>query len=63
MTQTIKIQIRSIYGNETIYPACPASLLFARIAGTKTLTNQALRDIRALGYEIVVEHPAVRFAA
>ncbi len=59
----ITIQIRTIYGNETIYPACPRSVIFARLCGTKTLTAQALRDIRALGYEIEVEHPAIRFAA
>lgn len=59
----ITVQIRTVYGNETIYPACPKAVLFARIAGTKTLTTETLRLIRSLGYEIEVEAPRVSFAA
>lgn len=56
----ITIRVRSIYGIETIYPACHAAQLFAKIAGTKTLTPHALRDIAALGYQINVEHEQPR---
>ena len=51
----ITVRVKSNYGIETVYPACPAAELFARIAGTKTLTSHALRDIQALGYQIEVE--------
>lgn len=51
----ITVRIKNVYGIETVYPACPAAELFARIAGTKTLTSHALRDIQALGYQIDVE--------
>lgn len=51
----ITVRIRSVYGLQTIYPACPAAELFAKIAGTKTLTPHALRDIAALGYQINVK--------
>lgn len=51
----ITVRVQSNYGIETVYPACPAAKLFARIAGTKTLTSHALRDIQALGYAIEVE--------
>jgi hypothetical protein len=54
----ITVKIKSVYGLETVYPACPAAEIFARIAGTKTLTSHALRDIRALGYEIAVKTDA-----
>jgi hypothetical protein len=54
----IQIEIRSVYGNETIYPACDKARAFASIAGTKTLTRRALQDIQALGFEIVVEQAA-----
>ena len=37
-----------------------AAELFARIAGTKTLTAHALRDIAALGYTIEVFSPPPR---
>jgi hypothetical protein len=63
MTQTIKIQIRSIYGVDTVYPACPAAVAFASIAGTKTLTHRILCLIEGMGYAIVVEAPAYRRAA
>jgi hypothetical protein len=48
----IEVQTRNIYGNRVIYPHCDTARQFARIAGTKTLTPDAIRKIRALGYEI-----------
>ena len=63
MGNTIKISVKNVYGRETIYPACKQSAFFAALAGTKTLTEDALRLIRAAGYEITVEAPALRFAA
>lgn len=56
----ITVRIKSVYGIETVYPACEQSKLFARIAGTKTLTTHALRDIRLLGYEIEAEREEPR---
>ena len=63
MHQTITVQVRQVYGNETIYPACKVSVFFAALAGTKTLTQDALRLIRAQGIEIEVEAPRLRFVA
>lgn len=60
MPKQIKVQIRNVYGNETIYPACPDAVAFANIAGTKTLTSDTLRQIKRLGYAIVVECPTLR---
>lgn len=56
----ITIRVRSVYGIETIYPVCHAAELFAKIAGTKTITPHALRDIAALGYQINVEQEQPR---
>lgn len=53
--QQVTIEIRQVYGNESIYPVCDNAKLFASIAGTKTLTPAALKCIKALGYEIVVK--------
>ena len=55
----ITISIRSVYGAQTIYPACPQAALFARIAGTKTLTPAALDLIEQLGFTVQVEAPQV----
>lgn len=60
MTKQISVTIRQVYGNETIYPACRTSAFFAALAGTKTLTDDALRLIAANGYEIVAVAVAPR---
>lgn len=59
---TIKVQIKSVYGRDTVYPACSDAARFAAIAGTKTLSDGVLRLIRDLGYEIAVVHPTVTIA-
>jgi len=53
---TITVTVRRVYGNPVIYPACEQARNFARIAGTKTLTLDTLRNIRALGYTITERH-------
>jgi hypothetical protein len=63
MSKTITVQIRSVYGRETVYPACPDAVRFAELAGAMTLTPKSLRLIEALGYTIEVEAPAIRRAA
>mgnify|MGYP003632645911 CR=1 FL=1 len=51
----IVVKTKSVYGNALIYPVCPKAKLFARIAGSKTLTSYTIRKIYELGYEIAVE--------
>jgi len=63
MANKITISIRQVYGNETIYPACPHSAFLCALAKTKTITPEMLRLIRAQGYQIEVETPRIRFAA
>ena len=48
----IRVQIRSVYGVENVYPVCDNAQCFARIARTKTLTVDTLAQIKALGYAI-----------
>ena len=50
----IQIEIKNHYGNTMYYPACTKSRLLARLAGTKTLTREALRTIQELGYQVSV---------
>jgi hypothetical protein len=52
MKPQIMVIVRKVYGNPVIYPACDQSRTFAQLAGTKTLTLQSLKKIKALGYEI-----------
>ena len=51
----ITVEIKTVYGNKSVYPACETSKLFASIAGAKTLTSNVIRDIRALGYTVEVK--------
>lgn len=53
----IKIKIKSVYGNDVIYPVCSDARLFSELAGTKTLTKQAIYVIKNLGYTVTVEAP------
>lgn len=48
----IYVEIKNVYGNETIYPACQQSKFLAELAGHKTLTNRDIDTIKKLGYEI-----------
>lgn len=51
---TIQIEVRNVYGKETIYPANETAKTFARIAGTKTLLRDTLRLAQSLGYTVEV---------
>ena len=53
MDKQITIEIKDVYGQLKYYPVCKDALLFASIAGTKTLSEVNLRRIVELGYEIV----------
>jgi hypothetical protein len=50
----ITVQVRSVYGNDLVYPADDAALLFARLVGAKTFNAAQLGTIRALGYAVHV---------
>lgn len=48
----VKVEVRNVYGNATIYPANAAAERFAAIAGKKTLSNADLMNIQALGFKV-----------
>jgi hypothetical protein len=54
---TITVDRRDQYGSTVYHPACPAAQTFAAIAKTKTLTAQALAQIKTLGYAVTVTNP------
>lgn len=49
----VQVEVRSVYGNELIYPANFEAERFAAIAGTKTLTNVQLAYAEQLGFLVV----------
>ena len=50
--KTILIRRDKNYGKWTAYPACKNAEIFAKIAGTRTLTLETRNLIEQLGYEI-----------
>lgn len=50
----IQVQIKQVYGKDTIYPICDNAKKFAALLGTKTITFKALQGIKSLGYSIEV---------
>ena len=53
-TFSIKVYVKNNYGTKTVYPKCSKATLFARMAGTKTLTADTLGLITKLGYDISI---------
>jgi hypothetical protein len=56
--RVIEIEVRTVYGNTTIYPVNKAANLLAEIAGTKTLTNKTLALAERMGFAIKEVTPA-----
>ena len=49
------VEIKNVYGNETIYPSCETSKILVELTGKKTLTPQTIATIKKLGYTIEVK--------
>ena len=52
MQTTLQITIKSVYGRETIYPVCDQAKRLAALVGTKTLTQQTIRDAMGMGFKV-----------
>ena len=48
----ITIKFKDVYGNRLVYPVCDNAQHFAKIAGTKTLSDSVLKTIISMGYDI-----------
>jgi hypothetical protein len=53
-----------VFGVEKIYPACESAEGFCKLIGRKTLTEENVRQIKTLGYEVQVQssHPATLYS-
>ena len=50
----VNVKRREVYGVEKFYPIGCNAFIFAKLAGTKTLTPQAIEAIKELGYTVEV---------
>lgn len=51
-TKNINVEIKTVYGNELIYPLCDQAKLFAELANSKTLTLRHIALIKQMGYTV-----------
>ena len=56
----IIVEVKQVYGNETIYPICETAKIFASMVQHKTLTARVITDIIKLGYTIEVKAPNLK---
>ena len=60
MNKTIIVRIKSVYGENKVYPVCREAETFAKLAGTKTLTMSTIKLIKDLGYTVSVQSDAIQ---
>ena len=51
-SKEITVRVKDVYGVTKYYPDCLDAKVFAKIAGTTTLTEVTLRRIMELGYKV-----------
>jgi hypothetical protein len=44
-----------VYGVTKFYPVCERSQIFAKIAGTVTLTKETIKHIKSLDYAVIIK--------
>ena len=50
----IYVELKQVYGKDTIYPYCESTKTFCDMLGQTTLTEQDIRLIKSLGYQVHV---------
>jgi|FreactTroBogLake_1042271.scaffolds.fasta_scaffold04645_3 hypothetical protein len=53
MNKTIKVEVKQVYGNERIYPACDTSNKFIKLTQSKTFNRNDINVIKSLGYDVI----------
>ena len=53
----ITVRITNNYGQRAVYPVCDTAHKLAALIGTKTFTDRAIEQIKALGYTFQVQQP------
>jgi hypothetical protein len=51
----ITVKLKSVYGNDLIYPVCDKATLLASLTGKKTFTDESIKTIKNLGYTVTVQ--------
>lgn len=59
-TLFISVMIKNVYGVSKIYPVGETAQGFCDLLGQKTLTEQDIQKIKALGYKVLVQPSDVK---
>lgn len=59
MEKLVQVTIKNVYGEERIYPANEAAILFAQMVKQKSLTRHDIDFIKRLGFVVEVVQPRV----
>jgi hypothetical protein len=52
----ILVTIRTVYGNEMIYPANEAAQVVTLLIGKKTISRSDISNLKKLGHTIEIKH-------
>lgn len=55
----IVVRVKMVYGEQKVYPVCDTAMRLVELAGAKTLTPNAIRLIKELGYTIKVQQDEI----
>lgn len=53
MDQTIEVQVKSVYGQDRIYPINDQAKRMTDLLGRKTLTSADINKIKDMGFKVV----------
>lgn len=59
MDKTLKVRIENVYGRKLFYPENETARLFTTLVRKKSLSEDHIRDILAMGYEIEPVTPEI----
>jgi len=54
MDKTLKVTVQNVFGIERVYPYCERSEIFAILTNSRTLSENAIKWIKTLGYNFEV---------
>lgn len=56
---TMRVEVKSAYGQQRIYPICTNAHEIAGMMGTKTITPQVVKTLQRLGVKVEIKQPEI----
>jgi hypothetical protein len=57
--KTIKVEIKNVYGTESIYPICENAKSFAMLTNTKTFNRAIISIIKQIGIQVEIKQTEI----